>query len=173
VRRLFVFLAVTVSITSASCTGDAGPLGVARVRDPLPQIDGEDLHGESLNAAGYADGSVLVINVWADWCTPCRREQPQLVELANRYEDDGVRFLGINYQDDRDAAKGWVREFDVPYPSLFDPWGRTAVHLGFPALPDTYVVDAEGTIRWVVYGETSGSQLARLIEDVLPDASGA
>jgi len=103
----------------------------------------------------------------------CRREQPQLVRLANDYADDGVRFLGINYQDDRDAAQAWVSDFDVPYPSLFDPWGRTAVHLGFPALPDTYVVDAEGTVRWVVYGETSGSQLARLIEDVLPDASAA
>ena len=169
-RRLFVFLAVTASLASASCAGDSGPFGVARVRDPLPRIDGEDLHGESLNAADYADGDVLVINVWADWCAPCRREQPQLVRLAHRYRGDGVRFLGINYQDDRDAARGWVREFSVPYPSLFDPWGRSAVHLGFPALPDTYVVDPAGTIRWVVYGETDERELTRLIEDVLPSA---
>lgn len=169
-RPLIIFLALTASIASASCAEDSGPFGVARVDHPLPQLDGEDLHGESLDAAAYADGAVLVINVWADWCAPCRREQPQLVRLANRYMDDGVRFLGINYQDDRDAAHGWVREFDVPYPSLFDPWGRTAAHLGFPALPDTYVVDGDGTVRWVVYGETDARELARLIEDVLPDA---
>jgi DsbE subfamily thiol:disulfide oxidoreductase len=108
-----------------------------------------------------------VINVWADWCDPCRREQPLLVDLAERYEDEGVRFLGINYQDDRDAARAWVKQFDVPYPSLFDPSGRTAADLGYPALPDTYVVERDGTIRWVVFGETNDEQLSRLIEDVL------
>jgi alkyl hydroperoxide reductase subunit AhpC len=90
-----------------------------------------------------------------------------LVRLADRFEDDGVRFLGINYQDDRDAARGWVREFGVDYPSLFDPAGRWAADLAFPALPDTYVVDREGTIRWVVYGETDEGELVNLIEDVL------
>ena len=59
------------------------------------------------------------------------------------------------------------REFDVPYPSLFDPSGEFAPDLGFPALPDTYVVDREGTIRWVVYGETDEQELTRMIDDVL------
>jgi cytochrome c biogenesis protein CcmG/thiol:disulfide interchange protein DsbE len=140
---------------------------VAEQDQPLPRLAGETLDGAHLDAASYADGDVLVINVWADWCAPCRREQPQLVRLAERLEGRGVRFLGINYQDDRDAAKAWVREFGVPYPSLFDPSGRSAVDLGFPALPDTYVVDPGGTIRWVVYGETDERELAGLIDDVL------
>jgi DsbE subfamily thiol:disulfide oxidoreductase len=141
--------------------------GVAETDTALPRLAGETVDGDRLDAASYADGSVLVINVWADWCAPCRREQPQLVELAARYREDGVRFLGINYQDDRDAARAWVREFEVPYPSLFDPAGRSAADLGFPALPDTYVVDPGGTIRWVVYGETDEQELAGLIDDVL------
>jgi DsbE subfamily thiol:disulfide oxidoreductase len=141
--------------------------GVAETDTALPRLAGETVDGDRLDAASYADGSVLVINVWADWCAPCRREQPQLVELAARYREDGVRFLGINYQDDRDAARAWVREFEVPYPSLFDPAGRSAADLGFPALPDTYVVDPGGTIRWVVYGETDERELAGLIDDVL------
>ncbi len=90
-----------------------------------------------------------------------------LVELAGRYEGEGVRFLGINHQDDRDAARGWIREFEVPYPSLFDPSGGFAADLGFPALPDTYVVDRQGTIRWVVFGETDERELSGLIDDVL------
>lgn len=90
-----------------------------------------------------------------------------LVELARRYEDDGVRFLGIDYQDDLNAAKAWTKEFGVPYPSLYDPSGRTAADLGYPALPDTYVVDRQGTIRWVVFGETYEKELAGLIDDVL------
>lgn len=150
-----------------SCTGDDSVVGVAEQDAPLPRLAGETVDGDNLDAESYADGSVLVINVWADWCAPCRREQPQLVRLADRYEDEGVRFLGINYQDDRDAARAWIEEFGVPYPSLFDPSGRSAADLGFPALPDTYVVDRAGTIRWVVYGETDERELAGLIDDVL------
>lgn len=150
-----------------SCTGDDSVVGVAEQDAPLPRLAGETVDGDHLDAASYADGSVLVINVWADWCAPCRREQPQLVRLADRYEEEGVRFLGINYQDDRDAARAWIEEFGVQYPSLFDPSGRSAADLGFPALPDTYVVDRAGTIRWVVYGETDERELAGLIDDVL------
>ena len=154
-------------VTLGSCTADASVFGVAELEEPLPPLAGETLDGDRLDAASYADGGVLVINVWADWCGPCRREQPMLVRLADRYEEAGVRFLGINYQDDRDAATAWVEEFGVPYPSLFDPSGRSAADLGFPALPDTYVVDRGGTIRWVVYGETDERELADLIDDVL------
>lgn len=150
-----------------SCTGDDSVFGVAEQDAPLPRLAGETVDGDTLDAESYADGSVLVINVWADWCAPCRREQPQLVRLADRFEGEGVRFLGINYQDDRDAAQAWIEEFGVPYPSLFDPSGRSAVELGFPALPDTYVVDRGGTIRWAVYGETDERELAGLIDDVL------
>jgi thiol-disulfide isomerase/thioredoxin len=159
---LFAFLAVLVS-----CDGSDSVFGVAEVDRPLPRLAGETVYGERLDAASYADGDVLVINVWADWCAPCRREQPQLVRLADRHRDDGVRFLGINYQDDRDAARAWISEYDVPYPSLFDPFGRSAAHLGFPALPGTYVVGPGGTIRWIVYGETDEEELGGLIDDVL------
>jgi DsbE subfamily thiol:disulfide oxidoreductase len=150
-----------------SCSGGDSISGVAEVNEPLPRLAGKTLDGDRLDASAHADGSVLVINVWADWCGPCRREQPQLVRLADRYHEDEVRFLGINYQDDRDAARAWVEEFGVPYPSLYDPSGRTAADLGYPALPDTYVVDREGTIRWVVFGATDEKELAGLIDDLL------
>ena len=166
-RRMATCVLVAFLAVLTSCGGDDSVLGVAEVERPLPRLAGETVDGERLDAASYAEGNVLVINVWADWCAPCRREQPQLVRLADRHRSDGVRFLGINYQDDRDAAKAWIEEFGVPYPSLFDPSGRSAVDLGFPALPDTYVVDRGGTIRWVVYGETDERELADLIDEVL------
>jgi DsbE subfamily thiol:disulfide oxidoreductase len=166
-RSRYRFLAVGLVVLVSACTGAERSDGVASKDDPLPSLSGETLEGEPIDAGVYGDGRILVINVWADWCDPCRREQPLLVDLAERYEDEGVRFLGINYQDDRDAARAWVKQFDVPYPSLFDPSGRTAADLGYPALPDTYVVDRDGTIRWVVFGETNDEQLSRLIEDVL------
>ena len=149
-----------------ACAGGGRAIdGAAKVNDPLPRLAGETLDGDRVEASSYAAGSVLVINVWAHDCPPCISEQPFLVELARRYDD--VRFLGVNYRDDLDAAKGWVRQFDVPYPSFYDRSGRTAARLGYPYIPDTYVVDRGGTIRWVVFGPTDEAQLSALIEDVL------
>jgi thiol-disulfide isomerase/thioredoxin len=166
-RRLVSSLLIASLAVLASCGGGDSVFGVAQVDRPLPRLAGETLDGDRLDASAYAAGSVLVLNVWSYNCAPCRREQPMLVELAGRYEGEGVRFLGINYRDDLDSAKGWIEEFQVPYPSLHDPSGRTAAHLGYPALPDTYVVDRQGTIRWVVFGETDERELAGLIDDVL------
>ena len=164
--RRFLVLACLALLVGTACGGSDSISGVVKVDEPLPRLSGETLDGDPLDASTHADGSVLVINVWADWCDPCREEQPQLVRLADRYRNE-VRFLGINYQDDRDAARAWVEEFDVPYPSLYDPSGRTAVDLGYPFLPDTYVVDREGRIRWVVFGASDERELQGLIDDVL------
>jgi thiol-disulfide isomerase/thioredoxin len=163
----FLILPCLALLLGPACSRDDSIFGVAEVNEPLPRLIGKTLDGTRLDAAAYAAGGILVINVWASDCPPCRTEQPELVGLASRYADDGVRFLGINYGDDLDAAKAWVGEFDVPYPSLFDPAGRTAAELGYPALPDTYVVDRHGMIRWVVFGATDGPELAGLIDDVL------
>jgi cytochrome c biogenesis protein CcmG, thiol:disulfide interchange protein DsbE len=154
-----------VLLLSACTEADGSVSGVARMDEPLPRLAGETLDGDRVEASSYAAGNVLVINVWAHDCPPCKAEQPMLVDLAHRYEN--VRFLGVNYRDDRDAAKDWVREFDVPYPSVYDRSGRTAADLGYPFIPDTYVVDRGGTIRWVVFGATDEAELSGLIEDVL------
>jgi DsbE subfamily thiol:disulfide oxidoreductase len=164
--RRFLIVPCLAFLVGAACAGGDSVSGVVKVDEPLPRLAGKTLDGDRLDASAHADGSVLVINVWADWCGPCRREQPQLVRLADRYQNQ-VRFLGINYQDDRDAARAWVEEFGVPYPSLYDPSGRTAVELGYPFLPDTYVVDREGRIRWVVFGASDERELRGLIDDVL------
>jgi len=162
-RHLLAASLATLALTSCG-GGDGSISGVARMDDPLPRLAGQTLDGGRVDASSYAAGRVLVVNVWAHDCPPCRAEQPMLVDLAARYDD--VRFLGINYDDDLDAARSWVEEFDVPYPSLFDRPGKTAVDLGYPFIPDTYVVDREGTIRWVVFGATDESELTDLIDDV-------
>lgn len=166
-RVLGILGAISLAAALQACGGQEPSLtGVARVDEPLPRLAGESVEGGPLDLTEVAAGGPLVINVWAHDCPPCREEQPMLVELADRYEGD-VRFVGINYQDDRDAARGWIREYDVPYPNLYDREGRTAVELGYPFIPDTYVVDGEGVIRWVVYGATDEGQLDGLIQDVL------
>ena len=140
--------------------------GIAEVETPLPPVHGPGVTGGSVSVQDLP-GTVTVVNVWATWCEPCKREQPALRALANRYRDRGVTFVGIDYRDDQAKARTWIDDFDVPYPSIYDPNGQTAAQLGFPFLPDTYVVDATGTVRFVSYGETDEAELAGLIDQVL------
>lgn len=147
--------------------------GVAQLEEPFPGLVGEAVVGPPVDT-GSMDWTVLVVNVWATWCEPCRREQPALQQVQAAYEERGVEFVGVDYRDDRAAAARWIEDFEVAYPSLYDPDGRTAATLGFPFLPDTYLVDATGTMRYAVYGETSADELSGLIDEVLalPAAEG-
>jgi peroxiredoxin len=145
---------------------------VRDVHVPLPTLEGDGLDGAPLSSTGF-DGSILVVNTWATWCSPCGGEQGELVRVARAYTGRGVSFLGVNYADQRAAASTWVRRYDVPYPSIADPSGSIAAVLGIVGLPNTFVVDPAGTIRFIVNGPTTERQLSRLIDRVLAeDASG-
>ncbi|HEX7246902.1 MAG TPA: TlpA disulfide reductase family protein [Actinomycetota bacterium] len=143
--------------------------GVAALDTPFPGLRGEAVVGSDVDTASM-EWSVLVVNVWATWCEPCRREQPALLQVQEVYAGRGVEFVGIDYRDDRAAAGRWIEDFGVTYPSLYDPDGRTAASLDFPFVPDTFLVDSSGTTRYAIYGETSAEELTRLIDDLLSSA---
>jgi DsbE subfamily thiol:disulfide oxidoreductase len=167
-RRLAPFALAALVLVLAACTGgdeDAAG-GVVATDEPMPTLAGETLQGAPLSTARFR-GDVMVVNVWATWCDPCRREQPALVQVERAYRDKGVSFVGINYRDDTEAALTWVEDFGVDYPSLSDPSGSFADDLEFPFLPDTYVVDRGGTIRYSIFGETSAEELSGLLDEVL------
>jgi thiol-disulfide isomerase/thioredoxin len=145
--------------------------GIAVLEAPFPGLRGPAVVGSDVDTASM-DWSVLVVNVWANWCAPCRREQPALLQVQAAYAAEGVEFLGVNYRDDRAAAERWIEDFGVTYPSLYDPDGRTAASLEFPFLPDTYLVDASGSMRYAIYGETNAEELSGLIDELLSDPSG-
>jgi cytochrome c biogenesis protein CcmG/thiol:disulfide interchange protein DsbE len=170
----FIGLAIVAALL-VGCTGGAAqePSGTAlrAVSEPLPVLEGEDLRGKPIAASDFL-GHVLVVNAWASWCDPCAEEQPVLAAAARRYASDGVRFLGIDHQDQQAAAADWVRSYDVPYRSLYDPSGKFAAPLRYFGLPDTYVVDPSGTIRYAIGpGPVSEDQLTTAIDAVLAQTS--
>lgn len=140
--------------------------GIAVLDETFPGLQGEAVVGSPIDTASM-DWSVLVVNVWASWCLPCRQEQPALQQVQGAYAGRGVELLGVNYDDQRAAAEQWIQDFDVTYPSLYDPDGRTAARLDFPFVPDTYLVDASGVTRYAIYGETTADELSRLIDELL------
>ncbi len=159
----------------AACTGgstETGTTSVQRVSEPLPLLEGKAVDGDAtLSTADHA-GEVLVLNVWASWCAPCEEEMPELVRVAERYENRGVTFLGINHTDQLASARTFARRYRVPYDSFHDDAGRFAAKLGYLGLPDTYVVDAGGTIRFAINGPTTEAELSGLLDEVLAEGGG-
>jgi cytochrome c biogenesis protein CcmG/thiol:disulfide interchange protein DsbE len=90
-------------------------------------------------------GDIVLINVWATWCPTCKYEHPYLLELSNNPQ---VKLYGINYKDERPAAKEWLTHYKDPYLfSVFDEEGLLGVKLGVFGAPETFVVDHHGIIR--------------------------
>jgi thiol-disulfide isomerase/thioredoxin len=121
-------------------------------------------------AAREWDGKVLVINFWATWCSPCRREIPQFIELQQEFGGRGLQFLGIAV-DDAAAARDFVRSLGINYPVLVGEQDAIEVAKAYGnvigALPYTVVVDRKGAIVLTHQGEISGSQLEPVIASLI------
>jgi len=169
-RRAAVSLVIVLLLLAPACTkgGDASadPIGAKRMSSPAPPLAGDDLDGDPIALADLR-GDVVVVNFWATWCVPCRNEQPALERVHRAYSGQGVEFLGVDERDGVAEARAWVEEFDVTYPSIQDPSGAWADDFELFGYPDTFVIDASGTIRWAVYGQIGEVQLRELIDRVL------
>lgn len=106
-------------------------------------------------------GQVWLLNVFASWCTPCLEEHPLLVNLAKQ---DVVPIYGLNYKDGRDAALGWLKKHGDPYTGIVvDPEGRTGIEYGVYGVPETFVIDKLGVIRFKHIGPLTAEALDRKI----------
>lgn len=142
-------------------------------RPAAPQVAGTTLDGERL-ALSDLRGRVVVLNAWGSWCPPCREEAPQLARAAREFADQRVRFVGIDVRDSRQAATAFVREFDIPYPSWFDPDAQLLLRfrglIPVHAIPTTVVIDPSGHIAARVVGKVTYPMLRGLITDVLAES---
>jgi DsbE subfamily thiol:disulfide oxidoreductase len=138
------------------------------VEGPMPRIDRRALSGGHVTPARFR-GRVTVVNFWASWCGPCRREQPGLERLSKELKGHGVEFVGINFQDDRAAALAYIDEFEVTYPSVADREGVLAYRFGVPYLPATVLVDARGQMRYRLAGAQTETTLRRYVTQLLEE----
>jgi len=166
-RRLLPLLLVALVACTASGATPSGP-AVQEVSGAMPELEGEALMGGSVSSEDFA-GRVVVVNFWATWCGPCRREQPILSAAQAEGGDGGPVFVGVNYRDDAAAARAYLEEFEVHYPSLLDSAGDVAYRFGVPFLPTTVIVDAEGRLRYRVTGEIDAATLRDLIAKASSD----
>ncbi|MDR2877957.1 MAG: DsbE family thiol:disulfide interchange protein [Chromatiales bacterium] len=141
------------SLVSSPLIGKPAPqFALTELYDPSVTISNADMKGE-----------VWLLNVWASWCVSCRAEHPVLVDLARQRV---VPVYGLNYKDQREDAIGWLKAFGNPYvSSLHDLDGRVGMDYGVYGVPETYVIDRQGIIRYKQIGPVTAKVLN---ENILP-----
>lgn len=182
-RTLRTALAVIALALTAGCSDLGGTDGKDYVggsgavitvapedRGAPVEVSGETLDGEDLDLADLR-GSVVVVNVWGAWCTECRVEQPLLTEFGDNLPE-GVEMVGIDVRDpSRDTAQGFVRTFEVPYPSLYDPGSEQLLRFPEPVkpqtIPSTIVLDRQGRLAALIAGQVpSALTLSEVVDEV-------
>lgn len=139
---------------------DPRALPSALVGRPAPVFELSRLEApDELLASSTLQGQPWVLNVWASWCGPCREELPQLQQLAAR----GVTVVGLNYKDQPAAARDWLRgSGSAPFKTnVQDADGRAALDWGVSGVPETFVIDAQGIVRWRFAGALTPQVLQR------------
>jgi len=143
---LAVFLAL-VALLGVGLTLNPREVPSPLVGKPAPNFQLPQLHepGKRFSQKDML-GKVWLLNVWASWCVSCREEHPVLVEFAK----SGVAPLyGLNYKDKRDDGLAWLKRFGNPYVlSAYDIEGRIGIEYGVYGVPETYVIDKKGVIRY-------------------------
>jgi thiol-disulfide isomerase/thioredoxin len=137
-------------------------------RPPAPEIAGETLHGEQLDLADLR-GDVVVVNIWASWCPPCRAETDDLEAVYQATRDLGVSFVGVNIRDSRDRAVSFMQG-RVTYPSIYDPASAYARAFTEPPAPvgppATLVIDRTGHVAVAIYRVVGPIELETIVERV-------
>jgi cytochrome c biogenesis protein CcmG/thiol:disulfide interchange protein DsbE len=112
-------------------------------------------------------GQVWLLNVWASWCVACRQEHPLLVQLSKQ---KSVPIIGLNYKDKPDAAVGWLAQLGNPYDlSVQDLDGRVGIEFGVYGVPETFVIDKAGVIRYKQIGPITEDVWANKIVPMLEE----
>jgi len=118
---------------------------------------------------GELRGKIWVLNVWASWCVACREEHPVLSEFA---KSRLVPVLGLNYKDTREDALAWLKRYGDPYQvSLADFDGRVGIDYGVYGVPETYVIDKQGVIRYKRIGPVTPEILQQKIVPLISELS--
>jgi thiol-disulfide isomerase/thioredoxin len=158
--------------TRAPGTPNANPTPVP-LPDEIRNTELRALDGTGFRLADY-QGKVLVLNLWATWCPPCRDEIPQIVDFYDDYRGRGVEVLGLTMEDDRgntpDAVKESVRDLKINYRVA---WAEENLYARFLApgfeIPQTYIIDREGRIRRKIRGGGAhvGNFIRATVDDIL------
>lgn len=167
--RRRVLAAVLTGLVAFAALGAAGckPQGsgdgpaVARMGLPAPAYAARSITGDPVSLSDQR-GKVVLLNIWATWCHPCRTEIPELEALHERHRDAGLEVVGVSIDaggDDASVAE-FAREYGMTYPLWRDPDGRVSTLFAAVGVPATYLIDRDGVLRWSHVGPVTADDPA-------------
>jgi cytochrome c biogenesis protein CcmG/thiol:disulfide interchange protein DsbE len=165
IMPLSVFLVLAVYF-AIGLTKDPSILPSALIDKPVPEFSLPPIEGgpgKGFSSANLKGNGVSVVNVFASWCVPCRIEHPQITRLAGLKV---ATLYGLNFKDEPKAALKWLKQLGNPYAAIgADTKGRAAIDWGVYGIPETFIIDNGGVIRYKYVGPITARRLDR---DILP-----
>jgi peroxiredoxin len=122
---------------------------------PAPDFTLKSMAGTNLKLTEQR-GNIIVINFWASWCGPCRKEMPVLQKFYDKYQDLGVSVWGVNVEQENQAGRDFLADLNLSFPILFDASNTISAMYQVEAMPTTIIVDRDGVVRYAFKGYKPG-----------------
>jgi len=135
-----------------------------------PDLSLKNINGEAESLADYRDNVVLVNN-WATWCPPCKAEMPTLVAYHNEHTTDGFSVIAVEAGEPLDVVTLFVNNFEMNFPVWLDPDGKALNAFRNGTLPNSYVIDRTGTVRYAWTGEISMAMLEKYVTPLIVESN--
>lgn len=143
------WLPAALAALFASGCGEQGPRPPSSVGERAPAYAAEALSGDSVSLEQLR-GKVVLLNVWATWCDPCREEIPALQELHEAHADEGLRVVGVSVdaEGEQESVRSFAKEFGMTYDVWLDPDQRVSDIFRLRGVPSTFLIGPEGELLW-------------------------
>ena len=158
-RRIFLIVAVALSLSAYLArlhwkkSAELFPVSATATHPLAPEFSLTDLSGQKLDLATYR-GRVVLLDFWATWCAPCRTEIPRLVDLQNRYREQGLQIIGISLDDQTNPVRAFYEQFKMNYPVAIGDANLAERYGGILGLPVSFLIRCDGRISARHTGET-------------------
>ena len=153
-------------------TGPANSNSVVpmEVNYAAPELSLQNVQGETEALTDYL-GQVVLVNNWATWCPPCKAEMPTLVAYHNEHNVDGFSVIAVEAGEPLETVSPFVKSFEMTFPVWLDPNGAALRAFGNGTLPNSYVIDRSGTVRYAWTGEISKVMLEKYVTPLIAESN--
>jgi len=132
-----------------------------------PDFTLTNMEGEAFTLSDQK-GKVIVLNIWATWCPPCREEIPDFIEIQNEMKNDGVLFVGVSVDETGwDVVRPFAEEFQINYPLVVDDGTVYAKYGPLPGLPTSFIINKQGQVAHVAPGMVTKAQLQPILQELV------
>jgi len=160
------FAAIALIPTTQTPVADGNTVQPIKVDYPAPSLTLTDVDGTPRSLSDY-QGQVVLVNMWATWCPPCRREMPTLEAFYLEHKDQGFLIVGINDGDALELVTPFIAEYKLQFPIWIDPTYASETAFKTDNLPSSYVIDRQGQVRLEWVGEINRAMLDQYVVSII------